>query len=769
MRSLVRTILLLVLAALLGGCGGERREGRVRYNEGVAALAKNDHDAAIKALLDARSGAGVDQELLFRSAYDLGIAYAAKAGKLQATEGADLAEVLALLHSAETWLGDAGRQRPDHADTKTNLAIVRARAQAITDELRKAEGTLEARIDAVIEQQREVLEGVRDAWLEIKAAGGADPMAQHGRLLSLAGEERGIVAEVGAIGDLAADEIDAIAKRPEEQRSDEEKVRVVQLKSVDLYLLEARSKIADARRKLQDLATADALSRAEAALVTLKRAREQLLDPITVLRAVASDQLALLDDTRRGSAPMRITAQPVEIVPAWLEPAALAERQSGLRDRLGEIRARLEVAASTPPGGHAQGAQPDAKQEKVLERVRAALPSLTEASGAMDRARQALADKQLSAAIDHEGAALVALARAIEEFADLRHMIELAYADQTQIVALLGPDAAKELPGPERARQTKDALARNLRRMTRLQALIADEVAQLAAQEQQLASQPAAAAGSAAAPADDAAKQHEAAKQQLEAAKQQYARAEQLRTEAAAALAQLETALAKNTDPMPPAQLAHAKLEELRRLFFSVIEHLQQLIRDQGETRDQTSVASGEDELARRPKLPGIVVRQEEHAGMAKAITEALAQQADAAAKAAQSGAAPGAAGAAPDPKALASAADEVRLAQSAMGDARGTLVKARDATNTSESIATAVESQAKAIEHLENALRLLQPPKQQNNDDQQQQEQQQQDQQQDQQQSRQGAAQAARDQDAKRQRDRQEKAAASETVEKDW
>ena len=117
--------------------------------------------------------------------------------------------------------------------------------------------------------------------------------------------------------------------------------------------------------------------------------------------------------------------------------------------------------------------------------------------------------------------------------------------------------------------------------------------------------------------------------------------------------------------------------------------------------------------------------------------------------------------------RALAAAADEVRLAQTEMGDAGRVLTKARDATTSSESLEPAVKSQAKAIEHLEAALRLLQPPQQQDpQQDQQQQDPQQQDpqqqdqQQQDPQQQAGGASQRARDEDARRQRERRKREA---------
>jgi hypothetical protein len=116
-----------------------------------------------------------------------------------------------------------------------------------------------------------------------------------------------------------------------------------------------------------------------------------------------------------------------------------------------------------------------------------------------------------------------------------------------------------------------------------------------------------------------------------------------------------------------------------------------------------------------------------------------------------------------------------VRQAQSEMSDAGRTLVKARDAKQSSESLNPGLKSQGKAIEHLEEALKLLQPP-QKSNQDQQKQDQQKQDQQkqdeqkkQDQQQQKGGASQRARDEDARRQKERRKKEGGNDPVEKDW
>jgi hypothetical protein len=243
------------------------------------------------------------------------------------------------------------------------------------------------------------------------------------------------------------------------------------------------------------------------------------------------------------------------------------------------------------------------------------------------------------------------------------------------------------------------------------------------------------------------------------------AQAESLRGEAEKLIGKLDGAIKANQDPLTAAKAADAKLDELRRLFFSVIEHLQDLIRQQGETRDQTSAAHMETDDVRAPKLPGIASRQDQHGQLAKAITDALAAQSDAAAKA-------------QDPqqqqqgKTMAAAADEVRLAQNDMGDAKRVLDKAATDQTQSHSLEPVIKSQASALEHLMNALKLLQPPQDQKQDQQKQDQKQDQDQQKQQQQQQQqqgGAGQRARDEDARRQKERREQQAGGDGVEKDW
>ena len=106
-----------------------------------------------------------------------------------------------------------------------------------------------------------------------------------------------LLSEARTVGDLAADEAKAVEDKPEDQRTQEESGKLIQLKNFDYYLQKAQGSLADTRRELRRLVTERSLSRASEALENLKRAREQLLDPVTVLRAIAEEQSVLLQHT----------------------------------------------------------------------------------------------------------------------------------------------------------------------------------------------------------------------------------------------------------------------------------------------------------------------------------------------------------------------------------------------------------------------------------------------------------------------------------------
>jgi len=150
---------------LPSGCIGEHRRARPLQRR-VAALAKGEYEVAEKgAARRAQPGRGRPRAAV-RAAYDLGAAFAAHADQKRIGKDADLATALDLAQQAVSWFSGRRPAAPGDADTRTNLGIVRARVQAISDELRKGEGKLEVRLDACSRAARRARRGAR-RWLAI--------------------------------------------------------------------------------------------------------------------------------------------------------------------------------------------------------------------------------------------------------------------------------------------------------------------------------------------------------------------------------------------------------------------------------------------------------------------------------------------------------------------------------------------------------------------------------------------------------------------------
>ena len=212
-----------------------------------------------------------------------------------------------------------------------------------------------------------------------------------------------------------------------------------------------------------------------------------------------------------------------------------------------------------------------------------------------------------------------------------------------------------------------------------------------------------------------------------------------------------------------PARLALERLETLRRLFFSIVEHLQELLAEQTDTHDQTATLQVEPATA--PPLGFVAERQSAHARTGAALGEALAAQTDAArgdenAEAAEN---------------IAQATQEVRAGTGRMRGAAATVSAAAEAAQSmSPHLEPALADQVAAIGHIENAIRLLRPPSPEDGDsgeEEHQQEAQAQPEPSEQMSRRQALQrlQAVRDREAERQRRRQREPAPPEPVEKDW
>ena len=396
---------------------------RERYNVGRERLAGGDAGAAADAFLAARDDAGADAELRYRAAFNLGLALAAQAD----ATAEEPERAIGLYRDSAAWFADAVRSGAEgDDDARVNLELVQRRIQQLADQLNQGRG-LEQRLERAIDDQRDLRDRLRRLLADTPEANAAprpdfDPLATQARTL---------LADAGDIADLAGEERVLLDSIDEAERSPEQTVRAIQLTGLESYVHRARQSISDSRRRLRRGEGERAHRRADAALAELKRAYEQLMHPVTVLKAVAGDELALAADTSRlanfategirleagedalhaessleGRRPGLDTAATGP--PGWLTADHLGERQEDALVRSVEVLARFESAASTPPpadGGH------DAEAARLIAAAQEATPPLSEAVEAMRSANQALERNEPAEALPEQVAALQALSR----------------------------------------------------------------------------------------------------------------------------------------------------------------------------------------------------------------------------------------------------------------------------------------------------------------------------------------------------------------------
>ena len=682
-----RSQLLALLFALiaLAGCARthEAREARTTYNAALD-LRENEHwDAAVRGFTEARAEAGVDDELRFRAAFELGNTLVAWADVASA-EG-DAESAAGRLRQAVAWFGDAARLRPDDESVRNNLEVAVTRLRQMGDKLTEGERSLAARLDRALADQRRLRDQLRQLDAAI-AAGAIEPAGVESAAVALETAQRTLNADIGVAGDLAAGERRTIEDIPEKERTDPQRARQAQLAALIGHLDRARGAGGDVRSAVRRQLVSRAVDRSEAAVTSLVRAREQLLDPGQLIRGLLADQGLLSRETRviaalrSGAIELSDEAAGSPEPPPHLSPERLAARQGQLGERAGELAARLGavIAASEQP------------EDDSRELLAKATPFVKAAVAAMGQAGEQLGAGGIDDAVERQGEALINLARALEYFADVRGLVELTWAEQKKLI--------ENLTGAGSRDAITESLTLNRERLERLSILFA--------RERQAAETEA---------GDD-----EEAKKAIAA---RFETAERHRAAALEALAGVEKA------GLEPARRALDEIEALRRLFFSIVEHLKDLHRRQSATRDRTAEAQNTPDAERAPVLGEIASAQSEHLALGSQLAEALAVQADQAAK--QQGQADAG-------ERLAAAADEVRQGSARMESAATRLADAgSNAATESVDLEPPLEDQAAAIEHLARAIAILEPPKedQQKKDQKEQEQKEQQDQQQPQQQ----------------------------------
>ena len=567
-----------------------------------------------------------------------------------------------------------------------------------------------------------------------------------------------------------------------DERTAAERLRAIQLEDLQHHFFQAVQRMGQTRSQLRRKQSLHAYRRATAALSRLKRARDQLRNPVERLSTIIADASQLARELNAYGMDRQGSVGPIdaEPLPAWLDREYLEQEQTPTTERTEELAAlwdSLLVEHQEPaPGRPAPGTanepdqpSPSPEAEQLLDRIRSAKPLVSQAVEQFQSAGIKLKSDLALQAYEHQLTALAALAEARELFLNLKQTIELAYAEERRIQAIVAPEDPADVEDLETLRETFPVAAefqrKNIERGTRIGQLIDESLAKLPATmgppTAQQADQP---------QASDASRQQlQTAQQLLEQALANMRRAEHL----------LETASdnAGVTNVESEVNAAVNNLQVLRRLFYSIVEHLRETADRQTELNDETEAARTPANTPLEQRLGPLVERQSELAQIAEQIAGALQSQA------AQ---VPETAGGqdenqprSPDQqKQAAAVSQQLEQAGQLVGKATEDMQSAAAEMSQQQSdLESARNRQDEALEKLAEAIALLVPPQQQQNDDQQQNQQQdqqdenQQNQEQDQPQiDPRRLLQAVRDREAQRRREKSKQGQTRRgAVEKDW
>ena len=588
---------------------------REAYNNGLAALGAGELLEADRLLESSRQEAGSDGELRYRATFNLGWVEIAKAdASMEEAPEASLAN----LERAADWFREAIALRPTDTAPRRNLEIVLHRALILSDALAQQEGPdLATRLDTLIEEQRGAATTIRGV-VEGLARNPQAHLDERASALfkSTALSERQILSSASGLSRVAGDELKSLQNASDEALSPEQRMRGAQLEALLSYLHLAQERIGQARSQLRRKQAVRAHRRAVAGLSHLKRAREQLQNPVEILDGLVSDASRVALETRTlaassaGPALSALgTGQATAAVPAWLDTEYLAESQGEVAQRSAELDSKLLAGLDQGP------APEDPEQAQFFERLRAAQPHIARATEELVEGGLALREDRLMEAGQRQISAVNALAEAREQFLELKGLIEVAHADESRIVGVLDPKQAPPETDLREFAPTLGALqTRNLGRVQRMAQMVEQMRRELDAPDPSSEGD---------APAEDL----EAERERLKLAEGVLALTESSMTGANESLARLAEEAAARESAFERVSSALDGLDALRRIFFTLIEHLRDAGRQQVELGDETEIAPGIGGEAPGPEAQRLASHQEGLAQLTESLATALHEQ----------------------------------------------------------------------------------------------------------------------------------------------
>jgi hypothetical protein len=812
---------------------------RTLYNQAVAYVT-SDPERAERLLNASRRAAGVDGELRYRALYNLGWVEIQRAEGLLQPEPA---QALKHLELAAGRFREAIRVRPESDDARHNLELISRRILELADSLAERDARRFAeRLDELIARIRKHQIELQTMCGRVSAPGAnVDSLRHEFRQLGVV--QRQIISDFEKLSADARRQVTtaqsqaAASSSTQTNATAEQAVETAQLTAMLAYADSAVQRMHKSRSFIRRLQAERAFARWAASLNDAKRARDQLRDPLEVLGVLIADateqqQLIRLMQWTSGQAP--VDGQATIDKPSWLTTEVLADGQISTTERTEELfrllSAGLEQFQSVPTVDPQTDPSQEQPSQEFMAQLQAALPVINRASQHFEQAQQSIANQDWPITLEQQTSGISALIEAAEVFYDVRRLIDATLADQRGIsAALISPPESAALDRTA-VRSTQE---KNLTRIERLAEMFIQQLNKI----NSAAAEPKNGSGvdSSQLPAD--AEAHHSAVEQAAAEKERFELAETLRRAAEEAMQGILSELSPSKpaeietvpDPLPELErppsprrrppdstqtqsavtpetnlaaknstAAVAALEELQRLFFSVIEHLKHTAERQTELNDHTTELLAQPDQLNAARVGSLQLRQQTLEGTSQEIADALTEQAtrmQAQDAPAEEPAVPATApteAAEPEslsePEKFLQAAELVRAGAQAMSSAQTALAEVAHKNSsptgvdtpaetqpTSEPLVRAAQDQQLALQKLQEALTLLNPPPSENQNQNQQQQQQPEERSDEKTESNpqnmdaEQMLQAIREREAKRRRERQPQTSAAAGVEKDW
>lgn len=663
---------------------------RETYNAALRYL-QSDPDRCERMLGEARQGAGVDGELRFRCLYNLGWVEVVRADQILEEEPEKALAYLEM--AASRFRESIRiRKESSEARQNLEIVSRRILALRDSLAKKDPEG-IAKRLDQIIESQRahqqqlqsttSVYAGQQFESEEARSIFRQLGVTQRQIISDLQKLSEDSSQEIAA----------ASQTNPDQPPDQSQQVRAAQLSAMLRYVDSCQQRMGKARSFTRRQQAERAFVRWAAALTDAKRARDQLRDPIEILGVLIGDASELAQLTRLYSQPAKLigvqdstedNAQQSSR-PAWLSLEYLGESQGSMTQRTTELRMILEAGVKQNRENAAQGeAESSSQQDFLLESIENALPDIQDAQEQFEKAGESIESEDAMSAFQEQAQGITALMNAAEFFYDLRRMIEAIYADE-QVLQQIAQQVSSSSEFLEQAVSMGSELQnRNLGRAERLKLLLDQERQKVADSAQQSVPQGVAAAQGEEGQVDEQLQQQmqrfDIADEILKLATEEMHGIDELLAEinrelesqvesgttvedgSAATAADEHVAAADTTVERPPSpsrrsdqkeKEAHTSsnevdfstlaskypqeriekavehIEDLRRLFFSAIEHLRETARRQSDLNDEVAEEAGLNAEIAPNKAGPFGSRQQSLEQIAQQLADVFREQAE--------------------------------------------------------------------------------------------------------------------------------------------